>query len=464
MRSTESIAARAPRVARGAAKLEQRRQLEHAVELLRTQQLDKAALALETVLQRWPGQGDALHFLGVLRHQVGDSETAIALIRQAIAAMPGQAGPWNNLGNVLVEAQRFAEAEAAYRQCLEVQGDFVDALSNLATIHSKRGEHAEAEALCRRAIAVRPDFGQAWYNLSVALLAQKRIDEGLAANSRAILLWPKHLQARDAVARALVFLGRLDEAATLYREWLTVDPDNPVIQHHLAACSQGHAPERASDAYVERTFDAFAATFDANLSALGYRAPGLVADLLRQLLPAPARQFDIHDLGCGTGLCGPLVREWARELSGCDLSAGMLEKARRRNVYDRLEHAELVAHLLLNPARFDALVCADTLCYFGELGPALQAAASALRPQGHLLFTVEALPAHDEALYRLQPHGRYAHQRAYVSATLARAGLQERVLREEALRSEAGKPVLGWLVAACVPPHVLSGDQFRGRP
>ena len=166
------------------------------------------------------------------------------------------------------------------------------------------------------------------------------------------------------------------------------------------------------------------------------------------MLPAPARQFDIHDLGCGTGLCGPLVRDWARELSGCDLSAGMLERAERRKVYDSLQHAELVAHMLANTARFDALICADTLCYFGELGPALQASAEALRPQGHLVFTVEALPEDASAAYQLQPHGRYAHQRAYVSATLAEAGLNERVLRAETLRLEAGKPVGGWLVAA----------------
>ena len=35
------------------------------------------------------------------------------------------------------------------------------------------------------------------------------------------------------------------------------------------------APERASDAYVEQIFDAYAASFDAQLEALAYRAPGL---------------------------------------------------------------------------------------------------------------------------------------------------------------------------------------------
>lgn len=431
--------------------MQQRQLLLHAVDLLRDKMTAEAEPVLLSVLQRWPGQPDALHYLGVLEHQRGRSERAIELIQQSIAAQPRQPGPLNNLGNVLVEVQRYDEAVEAYRACLALQPDQVDALNNLATMLRKQGEHAESEALCRRALAVKPDFAQAWYNLSLTLLEQGRIDEGLTAHSRAIVLWPRHLQARNAVPKALVHLGRLDEAARLYREWLATDPDNPVIRHHLAACSGGAVPERASDAYVQKTFDAFAATFDANLASLGYRAPQLVADLLRELLPPPARELDIHDLGCGTGLCGPMVREWAHELSGCDLSQGMLDKAERRHVYDSLQHAELVTHLKANPRRWHALVCADTLCYFGELGEALCAAAQALQPGGHLVFTVEAWASSDGAPYHLQPHGRYAHHRDYVQRLLAQAGLQELVIREERLRMEAGKPVIGWLVAARRP-------------
>jgi predicted TPR repeat methyltransferase len=432
----------------GLAGVQQRQLLQHAVALLRDKQPDQAEPVLRSVLQRWPGQPDALHFLGVLEHTRGHSDDAITLIRQAIAAQPGRAGPLNNLGNVLVETQRYDEAVQAYRDCLALQPGQVDALNNLATILRKRGEHAESESLCRRALAQQPDFAQALYNLSLTLLEQGKVDEGLTAHSRAIVLWPRHLQARNAVPKALAHLGRLEEAARLYREWLATDPDNPVIQHHLAACEGGHVPERASDAYVEKTFDAFAATFDANLAALGYRAPQLVAELLTELLPPPARQFDLHDLGCGTGLCGPMVRDWARELSGCDLSQGMLDKAAPRKVYDALVHAELVAHMRANPARWDGLICADTLCYFGELGEAFRAAHDALRPGGLLVFTVEALPDGDPRRFHLQPHGRYAHERSFVAAALTEAGLTVKKLLPETLRMEAGRPVQGWLVAA----------------
>ena len=38
--------------------------------------------------------------------------------------------------------------------------------------------------------------------------------------------------------------------------------------------------------------------------------------------------LDVLDLGCGTGLCGPLLRPYARALAGVDLSPQMLERMR----------------------------------------------------------------------------------------------------------------------------------------
>ncbi len=426
--------------------------LASAIGFIRNKQLGAAELALSSILKRWPTQGDALHFLGVLRHQQGDSKAAIALIQQAITVLPREAGALNNLGNVFVEIQQFDNAEKAYLDCLKLHPDRIDVLNNLSTIYHKRGLHEDAESLCRRAIAAKPDFAQAWYNLSLSLLAQKRIHEGLIANSHAVLLMPKHQQARNSVARALVTLGRLDEASQLYRQWLEDEPDNPMIQHHLAACSGHDMPQRASNAYVERTFDAFAATFDVNLIALGYRAPQLVADLVQEVLRAHNRVaeklYAVADLGCGTGLCGPLLRPFSHHLSGCDLSAGMLEKANLRLVYDALHHLELVDFLRKNVQNYDIVVCADTFCYFGSLSEAVAACGQALQSSGLLVFTVEALTLDNSEPYRLQTSGRYAHQREYIDTILRQNGFTLYALRLETLRMEAGKSVQGWLVAA----------------
>ncbi|MDQ6684356.1 MAG: methyltransferase domain-containing protein, partial [Pseudomonadota bacterium] len=223
------------------------------------------------------------------------------------------------------------------------------------------------------------------------------------------------------------------------------------VQHHLAACSGDGVPARASDAYVTQVFDSFAASFDAKLAKLHYRAPEAVTEALRRVLPAPARQLAIADLGCGTGLCGPLLAAWAQRLVGCDLSAAMLELARQRGVYDELEKAELLQYLQAHVCAFDVLVSADTLVYFGVLEDVSKAARRALTPGGHFVFSVEALPEADAADYRLLGHGRYAHSRGYLESTLAAAGLQRLAIDAEVLREEAGRPVHGWVVSATRP-------------
>ena len=444
--------------------------LEAAVGLLREEDLPGAEAALQAVLARHPGQPDALHFLGIARHAQGRHEEALALIRRAIAGLPGEPGPWNNLGNVLLETQRLDEAAAAYRASIAVAPQApsaADACNNLGVLHRKRGEWALAEQACREALAHRPGFVEAWYNLSQVLLGQGRVHEGLQANSRAILLAPRHLHGRDQVLRALLLLGEREQAAALYREWLAEDPDNPVVRHQYAACLGEAAPERASDACMRQLFDAFSRSFDVKLGALGYRAPALVAAALERAVGAPAAALDIADAGCGTGLVGAQVRPWARALWGADLSAGMLRQAHARRLYDRLHEAELTHWLATQPAAFDAVLSADTLCYFGPLDAPLAAAATALRPGGWLVFTVEALDAPSEARtadadadaapapavppHRLQPHGRYAHARAHVAQALAGAGLGDPVIEPVTLRQEAGRPVRGWLVRARRP-------------
>jgi predicted TPR repeat methyltransferase len=246
-----------------------------------------------------------------------------------------------------------------------------------------------------------------------------------------------------------LLLGEREQAAALYGEWLAEEPDNPVVQHQLAACLGQAVPQRASDAYVEQVFDSFARSFDVKLQSLHYRAPELVTRALAHAVGGePRAVLDIVDAGCGTGLCGPGLRPWARRLAGCDLSVGMLRQARPRGLYDVLHKAELVYYLQTQPAAFDGVISADTLCYFGDLDSAMAAAAHALRPGGWCIFTVEALAPDDGSPHRLQPNGRYAHSAAYLRAVLAQAGFQLHALEAVTLREEAGRPVQGWLVTA----------------
>lgn len=418
--------------------------LQVAIAHHRRGELDAAQALYAELLRVDPRRADALNFMGVLMVQRGERERALELLKKASTIAPREPGVWNNLGNALLSLGKLPEAEKAFRRSLALV-ESAEALTNIARIQRRRQEWARSEASARRAVALAPQSGEAWHYLSLALLGLQRSEEAFEAAVKAELLLPAHAQRREAYGRALWAAGEHDRAVAFYRDWLDKEPGNAYAEHHLAA-ALGQTPERASDAYVEKVFDQFAASFDTQLATLQYRAPQFVAEALAGVLPAPASQYDIADLGCGTGLCGPLLKPWARSLVGCDLSAGMLERAAPRGVYDALEKAELVQFLTGRPGAFDVLVSADTLIYFGELAPMFAAAHAALRPGGTLVFTLEALDAADDAPFRLTESGRYAHALPGLRVRVAAAGFAEPAVAAITPRLESARAVAGWLV------------------
>jgi predicted TPR repeat methyltransferase len=389
-----------------------------------------------------------LHFSGVLAHQQGQADDAVALIERSLELEPERADWHSNLGIVLQDRLELDEAAAAYRRAIAIDPSHANAHSNLGVVLRAKGEPAEAEAAYREAIRIDPEHCDAYHNLGVLLNAQQRPREAALCFSKIITLRPKHPEARKLLALAHCTLGEVDRAVEIFEDWLRDDPDDPIAQHMLSACSGRDVPPRASDAFVERTFDNFAASFDSRLAKLRYRAPALVTEMLKHSALGLSNGLDVLDAGCGTGLCGPLLAPHARRLVGVDLSGGMLEQARARNVYDELVKSELTAYIARCGEAFDVIVSADTLVYFGPLDTVAAAAAKALRPGGRLVFTVEEL---DGVGHSLAPSGRYRHARNYVQDVLTGAGLRPELVPAE-LRLEAGEPVAGLVVVGTKKP------------
>jgi predicted TPR repeat methyltransferase len=416
-----------------------------ALALQQAEQWAAAEDIYRTILEAAPNHADALHFSGVLAHQRGRAEDAVALIERSLELEPERADWYSNLGIVQQERLRLDDAIAAYRRAIALDPSHANAHSNLGVVLRAKGELAEAEKAYRAAVRIDPEHSDAYHNLGVLLNAQKRPREAALCFSRVITLRPKDPEARRLLALAHCTLGEVEKAVEIFEEWLEDDPDDPVARHMLAACSGRDVPARASDAFVEKTFDSFAASFDSKLTKLSYRAPALVTEMLKRSGAAPAQSLDVLDAGCGTGLCGPLLAPYARRLVGVDLSERMLAQARERNVYDELVKGELTAYLADHNEAFDVIVSADTLVYFGPLDPVAAASERALRPGGRVIFTVEELPVgQNDAGYSLGTSGRYRHAPEYVRAVLAEASLHPEIVSAE-LRLEAGEPVAGLL-------------------
>jgi len=404
------------------------------------------------VLERQPEHADALHLLGVLQAQRGRHADAAVLIDRAIQAQPGEAMFHNNLGNVFVEAERFQEAERQYAIAITLDPERVDALNNLGVLFSRTQRAEDAERALLQALKLAPDFADARQNLANHYLRSGRISEAVQHCCDALIVAPRNTALRRVLGLAYSLMDRNDLAIEVYRHWLRDEPDNEIARFHLAACTGQGVPERAPDNYVAGVFDSFANSFDAKLAALEYRAPELVAQAVaRRMTPAPG-SLRALDAGCGTGLCGPLLAPWCKQLVGVDLSEGMLRRAAQRRLYHGLFKADLVAFLQAQPAAYELVVSADTLCYFGALESFAAAAAASLVGGGVLAFTVEAhQDTEGQPASRLQPNGRYSHRRQYVHDALAEAGFGALEFEAVVLRMEAHEPVNGWLVSAVKP-------------
>lgn len=407
------------------------------------------------VLDIHVAQPDALHYLGVLYHQRGRSDEGVELIRTALQITPRHPDAHNNLGNIHKECGRFAEAEACYRRALECGPQHYEALGNLGVVLEAQERPEEALVAYKQLVQQAPHLARGHYLLGLYLRdhaqAVEDLERAVECFRTAFARDESAVHALAALSVSLYLLNQVEAAADVYREWLERDPDNPVPRHMLAACHGTAPPPRADDDYVREVFDRFADSFDQQLlQNLDYRAPQILADALRTVLPLPGATLDVLDAGCGTGLCAPLLRGDARRLVGVDLSPGMVEKARQRGGYDELVVAELTGWLQAQHAAWDVLVSADTLVYFGELQPVLSAAHGALRPGGWAAFTLEAMVG-DEDRTELASSGRYRHTRPYVERVLRLAGFADVRIETDTLRKEFGSAVMGWVVLAQRP-------------
>jgi predicted TPR repeat methyltransferase len=415
----------------------------------RNGQLVEAEQMYRQALRWQPDHPDAYHLLGLLAAQLNRSADALPLLEQAIALNSEVPEYYVNYGNTLMIASQIEQAEAAFTKAISLRPDFPEALMNLATVRRNRGDLESAERLLYRALELQPDWPDAQINLANVASARRRFREATSLFMRALKAKPSYVHAYEGFARAASRAGRLDEAAAAFRWLLDFDPDNAVARHLLAACVGDADYERVPEAYIRRLFDHYAPLFDDSLARLEYRAPELIADYLAGFI-APNRSLDILDAGCGTGLCGILLKPFAASLVGVDLSVGMLKEANGRGLYDELVESELSAYMAARPSSFDIIVCCDTLVYQGELQATVAAAAIALRPGGRLLFTLEQLTDGGKTTrYRLMPTGRFCHDATYVLETLTKAGLIEVTTRPIIPRLECGEPVRGLLVAAC---------------
>lgn len=256
------------------------------------------------------------------------------------------------------------------------------------------------------------------------------------------ILWLSEL-AQAWLGLGQCYLDRQErvEALAAFRKAAALLPQSGAIRHMVDMLEGGRMPDRAPDDYVLWVFDGHADNFDTHLAALNYRGPQMIAGLVENTW-VQGRTRTILDLGCGTGLNGPIFRPYAGRLDGVDLARRMLQQSARRQVYDYLYKAEVHDFLCHPPIHYDVILSTDVFIYIGRLEEVFRYSYQCLNPHGEMLFTVE-LDADDSVDFCLMPTGRFRQSDAYIRRSVVAAGFEIAAVADGILRIEQGMSEAG---------------------
>lgn len=273
------------------------------------------------------------------------------------------------LGNLLVREHRSEEAIKVYEKALTIDPSLFNVWFNKAHAELKLEDFSAAALSLKKTLELQPNIIAAKHMLTALTeseaLSVLKTDEEYVKH-----LYDGYAQTYDEHGKKLLYSAPRvirQEMGNIYKAKKAgenlkiaseesvdaISPpikkatmtaigtcsDHPMEAPPLAACVDGeHVTHDPNDCQGEKSF--------------------------------MSEQLDILDLGCGTGLSGSWLKDYARSLTGVDISENMVQLAKKKGLYDEL-HVDSLAPFLdrLNQKdqRYDLVVAADVLSYIGDL-------------------------------------------------------------------------------------------------
>lgn len=287
--------------------------------------------------------------------------------------------------------------------------------------------------------------------LAERLRSHGKVQTAFVCRRRAAELLPHDAQAWCDYGDIAHIAGRREDARAAYEHYLMLVPDDAEIRHILRALKDEAPPPRVPDECIQQLYQRFSAFYDVNMcDELAYEGPERMDEMLSAEL-GDTSDLAVLELGCGSGLAGVRLRPRARTLTGIDLSPEMVELAKARHIYDRLEVAEItdwLARAAHGGPQYDLVVACDTMIYFGDIAPVAKGVATILKPGGSFVLTVER---GERAPFHLSDSGRYTHHPDHFAEVAAQSGMRLSRVTEGFLRTEYGVEVTGLCAALAKP-------------
>jgi len=187
---------------------------------------DEAARVLAQAVQLDPENHDALALLARARGQLGDTEAALALMREALEGERVDPALYNVQGELLMDLGRPTEAARAFQAALDAEPSMVDARVNLgdaffASESWTNARQAYTEALSNLPgsplIKLSETRADVWRNIGLALSADGAYTEAVKAFNEALALRPSYLAAQVSLGSAYAAQNDFGAAERAFR-------------------------------------------------------------------------------------------------------------------------------------------------------------------------------------------------------------------------------------------------------
>jgi Tfp pilus assembly protein PilF len=186
---------------------------------------DEAAASCDAILAAVPDHIDALHLLGLVRHQQRRHDEALKFIGAVLDRAPRSADALNNCGIVLGALDRHKEALARFGAALAVQADHIGALAGRADALARLGRHDEALEAYEAVRTREPNHLHALNESGGLHMRLGSPQSALACYERALALVPGAVELLVNKGTALRALNRDADALASFTDAAALKPD-----------------------------------------------------------------------------------------------------------------------------------------------------------------------------------------------------------------------------------------------
>ncbi|RMF02539.1 MAG: tetratricopeptide repeat protein [Chloroflexi bacterium] len=194
-------------------------------------QLEQAEWQYMQVLTGYPDCAEALHLMGLLKHQSGHPNQALDYLRRAIRADGASPIYHSSIGMVYQSLQQFDQAVQSYQTALQLNPNDAGDHYNLAVTLVSAGQANAAIKHFQAAIQLQPNFIEAHYGLGLALKQLGRWAEATAQFHQTLQINPQFGDAYLQLGDTLREQGQMDGAEACYQTASQLHP-NQVEPHH----------------------------------------------------------------------------------------------------------------------------------------------------------------------------------------------------------------------------------------